>query len=352
MSRRTAQLFVVASVLLGGTFVAAKAGLDYFPPLLFVALRFDVAALVLGGYALATTSPGERLPRTRGDAVGIGATGLLAIGLANGLLFVGQGSTTSGVAAIVFSLNPVLTSALAGLVLASERLSTRGWVGLGLGLAGVALVVSPDPATLAGSGSVGKGLVFAGAASGALGSVAIRWAGGTLSSTVRTAWGLPVAAVFTHGLSLAAGESAGAVTLTPAALVALGYVGVFAGAVAYVAYFGLIDRVGASRANLVFYVVPLVATVGGAVLLGERVAPSALAGFLVVALGFAVLVSGSVDLPLTARVARLADRLDAAIPVDGPAVDPPGRVDGADGRDGLCTDGGPDHGDRHCFEAD
>jgi drug/metabolite transporter (DMT)-like permease len=309
--RRATALFVVASVLLGGTFVAAKAGLDYFPPLLFVALRFDIAAVVLGVYAVATTPAGERLPRTRGDVLGILSTGVLAIGLTNALLFVGQGSTTSGIAAIVFSLNPVLTSAIAAVVLADERLSARGALGLLLGLVGVGMVVSPDPASLL-SGSAGRAIVLAGAATGAVGSVGIRWADGTLSSTARTAWGLPLAAALTHGLSVAMGESAGEVTLTGEALLALGFVGVFAGAVAYVAYFGLIDLAGAVRANLVFYVVPLVATVGGAVVLGESIAPSALGGFLVVALGFGVIVSESVSAPpLPARVRELFDRTDA-----------------------------------------
>jgi drug/metabolite transporter (DMT)-like permease len=47
VERRSLAAFAVAGILFGGTFVAAKAGLDYFPPLLFVALRFDVAAALV-----------------------------------------------------------------------------------------------------------------------------------------------------------------------------------------------------------------------------------------------------------------------------------------------------------------
>jgi len=293
--RRTLALFAAAAVLFGGTFVAAKAGLAYFPPLLFVALRFDIAAAVLAGYAVLTTDREGLVPRTRGDAVGILATGVLSIGLANALLFVGQQYATSAVASIVFSLNPVLTPVFAAGLLADERLSARGATGLLLGLLGVGFVVSPDPATLLGGGAVGKAILFAGAAAGALGAVFIRWADGGLSSTVRTAWGLPVAAALCHLLSLSAGESAAAVAWTPEALAALGYVGVFAGAVAYIAYFGLLDATGAIRANLVFYVVPVVSTIGGWALLGESVSALAIVGFLTVFAGFAVLGSESID---------------------------------------------------------
>jgi drug/metabolite transporter (DMT)-like permease len=291
--RRSLALFAAASLLFGGTFVAAKAGLEYFPPLLFVAFRFDVAALALAVFALVTIPRTELVPRTRGDLLGIVATGAFVIGLANGLLFIGQQYATSAVGAIVFSLNPILTPVFAAVLLSDERLSTRGAVGMALGLVGVALVVNPDPATFL-EGGVGKLLIFAGAATGALGTVLVRRADATLSSTARTAWGLPVAAVLTHGLSLATGESASAVVWTTEALMALGYVGIFAGAIAYIAYFGLIDATGAIEANLIFYVVPAVATLGGWVLLGETVSTLTVVGFLTIAAGFAVIGSESI----------------------------------------------------------
>ena len=287
--RRSVVFFAVASLLFGGTFVAAKAGLNYLPPLLFVALRFDVAAVVLGGYAVATTSREELLPRTVGDAVGILSTGVLVIGLSNALLFVGQQHVSSAVGSIIFSLNPILTPVFAGALLADERLSKRGGLGLLIGLVGVGLVVGVDPSNLLGGAAASKGILFAGAVCGALGSVLIRWADTTVSSTVRTAWALPVAALLTHGLSGAAGESLAAATWTPAALAALAYVGVFAGAVAYIAYFGLLDRVGAIQGNLVFYVVPVVATLGGSALLGESISTLTLVGFATIFAGFAVL---------------------------------------------------------------
>ncbi|WP_424003847.1 DMT family transporter [Haloarcula salina] len=308
-SRRTLAFAATAGLLFGGTFVGAKAGLAYLPPLLFVALRFDVAALVLFGYVFATRSRDELLPRTRGDVLGVLSTGLFAIGLSNALIFVGQQSATSAVAAIVFSLNPILTPVFAALLLADERLSARGGFGMVIGLLGVGLVVSPDPAMLL-SGGLGKLVLFAGAVSAALGSVLIRWAGGELSSTVRTAWALPVAAALCHALSVGTGESLSAAVWSPTAIAALLYVGVFAGAVAYIAYFGLLDATGAIRANLVFYVVPVVSTLGGWALLGEPITSSALVGFLTVFAGFAVIGSESID--VRALLSHGADEADAA----------------------------------------
>ncbi|WP_136601360.1 DMT family transporter [Salinigranum halophilum] len=293
-TRRHLTLFALASVFFGGTFVAAKAGLEYFPPLLFVALRFDIAAAVLVGYVVATRARDDLLPRSLDDVVAILATGVFVIGLSNAFLFVGQQYVSSAVGSIIFSLNPILTPVFAMVLLADERLSPRGAFGLLIGLVGVGLVVGVDPSNLLGGDARWKGVIFAGAVTGALGTVLIRWADSPLSSTVRTAWALPVSALLTHGGSLAAGESFAAVAWTPEALVALGYVGVFAGAVAYLTYFGLLDEVGPIHGNLVFYAVPIVATLGGSVLLGESISTSTVVGFAIIFAGFAVLASESI----------------------------------------------------------
>ncbi|WP_254524566.1 DMT family transporter [Natrinema caseinilyticum] len=314
-SRRIVASFALSSLFFGGTFVAAKAGLAYFPPLLFVAARFDVAAILMLAYVGWTTSGSDLFPRTRGDVAGILATGVLAIGLTNALLFVGQQYVSSAVASILYSLNPIMTPVFAAAVLSDERLSARGAAGMGIGLLGVGLVVSPDPANLLG-GAVGKGILFVGAVSAALGAVLVRRADSDLSSTVRVAWGLPFAAALCHLLAWLGGESAATIEWTPAAILALGYVSIFAGVFAYIAYFGLIDSAGAIRANLIFYVVPVVSTLGGWALLGETIDALAVVGFLTIFAGFAVLGSGSID----------TDALASRVRASAPASDGDSRV--------------------------
>jgi len=319
-TRRTLAFFAATGVLLGGTFVAAKAGLEYFPPLLFVAYRFDIAAVLLLGYVALTRESGELLPKSRADIAGVLATGFVTVGLTNSLLFVGQQHVTSGVASIIASLNPVLTPVFAGLLLTDERLSVRSAGGMLLGLVGVGLVVNPTPANFLAGGMVGKAILLGGAASGALGSVLIRRADADLSSTVQTAWGLPFGALLAHAASLGLGESPAAVVWNAEALVALAYVSVFAGAIAYIAYFGLIEATGAIKANLAFYVVPIVATVGGGVLLNEAIPKLAVAGFLTVFVGFAIIATEDIDLP---SIRRTPARTDGGFDVrdDAPECD-------------------------------
>jgi drug/metabolite transporter (DMT)-like permease len=289
LNHRLLLRFLLVSVFFGGTFVAAKAGQAYMPPLLLVAIRFDVAAVLLLGYVVLTRSQSEWLPKTWGDIAGILAAGIFAIGLANGLLFVGQGSVTSGVGAILFALVPIFAPLFAGGLLSDERLSAAGAVGTFVGLIGVAMVIDITPATVVETFNGGAMIVLAGAASLAFGTVLIRRVDASLSSTVRTAWALPISAFLLHALSFGAGESPAAIEWTLGAVVAVGYLSVFAGAVAYILYFGLLDEIGATHTSLVFYVSPIFATLGGWLLLGESLSMTTVTGFGVVVIGFAII---------------------------------------------------------------
>lgn len=304
-------LFLAASLFFGGTFVAAKGGLEYFPPLLFVALRFDIGAALMITYVLFRFPRETWMPRTRADIVGILAAGVFAIGLTNAFIFIGQQYVTSGVGSIIYSLNPILTPVFAAVVLSDEDLSRYGVAGMLLGFIGVALVVNIDPVNLLSGAVTGKAVLLAAAMSGALGSVLIRRADSPLPSSVRTAWGLPVGAVVCHLLSIAAGEQPAVIEWTPAGLVALGYVGVFSGALAFIAYFGLLDDVGAIRGNLVFYIVPIVATLGGWALLGEAISALTIVGFATIFIGFAIIGHDPITTELSQLRDILASRADA-----------------------------------------
>lgn len=283
---RAGGLFAVAGVLFGGTFVAVEVGLGHLPPLLFLAFRFDIAAAVLLPYVYLRADTWR--PRTRRDIGGI-AAGTLAIGLTNALIFIGQQYLTSGVAAIIFSLAPVLTPGFALVLLSDEHLSLRGFGGLLLGLLGVGLVIRPNLAHLFAGSLTGRVILLAGAINIALGTVLIRRADPTVPSLTLVAWALPLSALLVHVASLLAGTSLAAGEWTLAVVAALAYVGLGSAAIGYMAYFELLDTVGAIKANSLNYLVPIVAAVAGWMLLGQTLTALTLVGFGVIIVGFVVL---------------------------------------------------------------
>lgn len=279
-------LFALLAVLWGVSFPAIEAGLDYLPPVLFAASRYSSGGLLLLAYAAAVCD--DWLPSGRSDWYAVFVGGALLIG-GNALVFLGQQHTTSGVAAVVFSLVPILTTAFTWLLLPGGSHSTTNVAGVLLGLVGVTIIARPSPSSMAESGALGPGLVFLAAVAVSLGSVLVSRARSSLSLVPLTSWSMLVGGLLLHAASLAVGESLADVALTAEAVGSVLYLGVFASALGYMLYFHLLELFGPLEINLVSYVVPVVAAVAGWLLVGERLGVTAMVGFVVIFAGFVLL---------------------------------------------------------------
>ena len=282
---RNVGLFAVVTLVWGTSFPAINVGLESLPPLLFAALRYDIAAMLLFGYVVVA---GYRWrPTTYDDWLLIGMGGVLLIGGHFALLFSGQQYVTGGVAAIVLSLTPVVTPVFAIALLPDERLGLLGALGIGLGLLGVAIVAQPGGELGGGDQLYGIALLVGSAMSFAFGAVLAVRVRTTLPMVPLQAWMMVVGALFLHVSSvLHPGESFGAARWTPEAVGAIVFLAVCASAIGYLAYFDLQERVGPIETSLVNYATPIVAAASGWVLLGEPITEATVTGFVVIALGF------------------------------------------------------------------
>lgn len=126
-------------VLLWSTgFIGAKFGLPYAEPFTFLFIRFVLTLLVLIPLISLMGISWPSSPRLWAH---IGVSGLLVHGTYLGGVFYGiYLGMPAGLAALLVGLQPLLTAACAGPLL-GERLSTRQWLGLLLGLIGISLVL-------------------------------------------------------------------------------------------------------------------------------------------------------------------------------------------------------------------
>ena len=126
-------------VLLWSTgFIGAKYGLPYAEPLTFLLLRFVCVTAILSAAALVLRSP---WPKSWAVVGRLALAGTLIHGCYLGGIFVAISlGVPAGVAALLGSLQPLLTAAVSGWYL-GERVKAWQWVGIALGLVGVALVV-------------------------------------------------------------------------------------------------------------------------------------------------------------------------------------------------------------------
>jgi len=284
---RNLGLFLVLSALWGSAFMAIKAGLSAFPPVLFAALRYDVAGVVMLGYAALRAD--RWYPRGRDEWATVAVGAALMIAAYHAFLFVGERGTTSAAAAVIVSLSPVLTTVFARGLLPEERLSAVGVVGIALGLVGVVAVAQPDPATLLTRETLPQLLVFAAALSFALGSVVTTYIDASVEIETMEAWSMLGGAGLMHGVSLGLGESFAAITWSSTALWSLTYLSVGASAAGFLIYFDLLERLGPVEINLVSYVAPLFAAVTGFLFLEEVVDGWTAAGFCCIFLGFVLI---------------------------------------------------------------
>lgn len=288
MRYRNLILFFVLAAVWGTAFVGIKIGLEFFPPVLYAALRYDIAGLLMLGYAVYVTDP---IPRGKAQWTVVLIGSVFLIALYHAFLFVGETSPqmTSGMAAIIISLSPVLTTATARGLLPSERLKPAGLLGLGLGLGGVILITQPDPTNLLSSGVIAMLLVFGAALSFAVGTVLTRRVHADLPIETLEAWSMIGGALLMHVISLSLGESFADIQLSIEAIVALSYLVIFSSALGFLIYFDLLERMGPIEINLVSYVTPVIATVTGAILLGEEITSATVVGFFVIVTGFVLI---------------------------------------------------------------
>ncbi len=113
----------------------AKLAIGVSPPMLFLGLRFLLAAVVLLGFAAARRELRRPIPW-----VGLSILGLLNLAAYQGLFWEAMRTESAGMAVVVGSLVPILTAACAAPLL-GERLTLAKFTGLLLGLGGAIFVV-------------------------------------------------------------------------------------------------------------------------------------------------------------------------------------------------------------------
>lgn len=267
-------------VLWSSGFIGAKFGLPYAEPMTFLSIRM-VLVVGLLGLIIALTRP--EWPGWLG-VLHSAVVGLLVHGAYLGGVFESiDHKLPAGFAALVVSLQPVLTSTLANRLL-GERVVLRQWIGLILGIVGVYLVVHErTEGTFPPLAWVGATVALIGITIGTLYQKrfggGIDWRTGFL---VQYAAAAALFAIGAFGFETRTVQWTGEFVL---ALIWLVFVLSF-GAI-WLLYF-LIRRQAATRVISLFYLTPPVTALMAWALFDERLAPVALLGMMVCVVGVAL----------------------------------------------------------------
>lgn len=285
MRRRDWALLVLLSLLWGCSFLFVEVALRGMPVFTVALGRTAIAALVLLAFLAAVREPLAPLARRWREFLLLGALrGAIPISL----IVWAQTRIDSGVAGILNSTSPLFTMVIAHGLTQEERLTARKLAGCLIGMAGVTVMMGMD--ALRGLGDTAL-----------LGHLAML--GATCSYGFAAVYGRRFHEG-SHAASAAGMLTGAALLVLPAALLlerpwtvepglqplaALCALAVVSTALAFVVWFQLITRVGASRTSLVTFLIPFSALGLGVALLGEKPSASALGGLALILAGLAVI---------------------------------------------------------------
>jgi len=272
---------VALSLMWGMSFLFIELALAELGPLWIVAGRTTVGGLVLLVILLLR---GRRLPNT------LSLWGrLLVLGMINNaapwtLLAWAQQTLPSGLAGLLMAIVPtstLLVSAAVGL----ERITPRRVIGLTLALGGVAAIVAGDLeqpgrivavlAVVVATLGYAVGAVFAKSRVSGSAPPLVLATGQVLTAAAVT---IPIAWVVEGG-----GPGIASLSLLPAVSILL--LGTFGTGLAFLVFYSLVAKVGATNATLTTYLIPVVAVVAGVLFLDERLATTAVGGGVLILIG-------------------------------------------------------------------
>jgi drug/metabolite transporter (DMT)-like permease len=274
---KTLLAFSIIYFVWGSTFLAIRVGVREVPPLIFAAMRFLVAGLVLYGWMVAG---GERSPTARQWSA-VSLLAFVIFVLDYGSLFWAEQRVPSGIAAVMLATIPAFMALSEVVFLRTQKLTLRLGLALLIGIAGVAMLMSPW-------------LRLSGAPIDPLGALAlilasISW---SIASTLTRKLPLPASKVMSSGAQMLAGGvflslTAAAFgefrnfhpsTVSRGAWLSLLYLIIAGSIIGFTAYVWLIHHESPTKVGTYAYVNPVVAVLVGYFLGGEALALRTMVG--------------------------------------------------------------------------
>lgn len=280
-------LIAILSILWGGAFFLIEIGLRSFPPLTLVFARL---ALAVPPMWLAMRLMGERLPTGTRIWALLTVVGALNCALPFALFFWGQQYLDSGYASILNATTPLWGVITAHFLTSDERATPARIGGVLVGMAGIVVMVGPEAMKGLSDNLLAQIACLVSTVFYSFAAIYGRRLSQTELTPMAVATGqtitaallmLPLVLLIDQPWVLATPSVESALAATTLAL--------FSTALAYTLYFRLIDRSGASNAQLVAFLMPILAVILGIMFLGESLSSGQISGAALIAIGLVIL---------------------------------------------------------------
>ncbi|MFM8701007.1 MAG: DMT family transporter [Hyphomicrobiales bacterium] len=276
-------LLLVLSVLWGGSYLFIKLAVDTLPPFTIVLGRVSLAALAL---AIVLVMSGIGLPRGRAAWLAFLTMGILNNVIPMSLIVFSQQTISVGLASILNSMTPLFTILFAHAVTHDEQLTVQKIAGVLFGISGVVILMGPELLTNFGVSAGGEWACIGAALSYACANTFGRRFAQLRIKPMQTAFGQVAASTAIMAPLAALVDQPWAIPslgLLPfLSILALGFL---CTALAYVIYFRILERSGATAIALVTLMIPPSAILMGWLILGERILLQEFFGMALIGIG-------------------------------------------------------------------
>jgi drug/metabolite transporter (DMT)-like permease len=277
----------------GSTYTAIRIGAAQMPALLLAGTRFLIAGAILLVWC---RWRGLRIAWPAKTMLMLCVMGLLLLGGGNVGLVYAEKSVPSGLASLVLAVIPLYVALIEMFLPGGEPLPPRGWLGIVLGFAGLAVLLWPSLRNgLAGDHALlwGIAALLAGALSWTVGSILSRRTRLPVNSFVAAAWQMLFAGAFSTALGTALGQWP-QFHVNAASVGSQAYLITGGSLLGYTGFIYLIERVPVAKVTSYAYVNPVVAVLLGIFLLHERPEPAEFAGMACVVVAVFLLTTAQV----------------------------------------------------------
>lgn len=272
---------IVFLILWSAGFAVAKIAVTHAAPLTVLALRYGLVLVLLIPVALVMR---PRFPDARG-ALNVAIVGFLIQVVYFGLCYVAfKSGVSAGAVAIVVCLQPILV-ALVAPRLVGERISPKGWLGLGLGLLGAGLAIAGRSA-IAAENAFGVGLTFLALLGITAGTLWEKRFGVSHHPVAANLIQYAVGAAFCIPAALLSEDTT--ISWSPEFLWAMAYLVLGNSLLAMSLLLAMIRAGEVARVSSLFYLVPALSALCAWPMLGEEMPPLAWAGMALAGLGVAL----------------------------------------------------------------
>ena len=199
--------FALVYFFWGSTYLGIDIAVEHIPPALMCGIRF----LIAGGFMLAYCGlRGRKIAYPPHQLARMAVVGVLLLVGGNLTLAYAERYVASGLAALIIAVTPLWFLVLDSLLLGDHHIALRGKVGLGMGVAGLLVLLWPDLSATTALGRVqfwASISLLGGSFSWALGSVlAKKWKSPEVDPFSATAWQMIAAGVANFLVAFALGD--------------------------------------------------------------------------------------------------------------------------------------------------